>query len=386
MVARVFCLVVGLLSWVSAGLAEERPPTAQELEQRTPFQAAVANLRRIATPNGIEEMKQVRLGGVDQWITIRGRNRANPVLLVIHGGPGTPTMPLSWAYQSPWEDYFTVVNWDQRGAGKNWAVTDADALRPTMSLDRLVADASELTDRLRKDLGKERILVLGFSYGTIIGAKLAMSRPDALYAYAGVGQYFDNTEADVYKGALARSRAAGDTEAIAALNALSPYPRPDGSVDPRGLVEVRRWVKKYNGAWYGWPDLQLLYQLPILAPEYDAKDLTDWPIANGWFGMALTKELQTGRLLEQQGYRFRVPMLFMMGRHDLMTPYVTARRYYNRIEAPSKAFITFDDSAHFVMLEEPGRFLIALVDRLRPYAVVSTAARGKRSRPSGPRR
>jgi len=369
-------LSLALLCLLAAPLrAEERPPTPAELNGRAPFQQAVANLRRITTPNGIEETRKVKLGGVEQWITIRGRDRANPVLLVIHGGPGTPTMPLSWAYQDPWEDYFTVVNWDQRGAGKNWKDTDAEALAKTMSLDRLAADANELVDRLRAELHKPKILVLGFSYGTVIGAKLAIEHPQGIAAYIGVGQFFDGAERDVYAGALARARAAGDKEGIAALEAMAPYPKPDGSVQPQQLVEVRRWVKKYNGAWYGWPDLQLLYQLPILAPEYDNKDLTEWPIANSWFGMSLNKELTKGGSLGTLGYRFRVPVLFFMGRNDLMTPYATARRYFDRIEAPTKRFVTFENSAHFVMLEEPGRFFEALLSIARPLAIAKSGSK-----------
>lgn len=368
-------LVAALWALLSvAALAEERPPTAAEVADRRPFVEAIANLRRIQTPNGIEEMRKVRLGGVEQWITIRGRDRANPVLLVIHGGPGTPTMPLSWAYQGPWEDYFTVVNWEQRGAGKNWQTTNADELAKTMSIDRLVSDASELTDLLRRDLGKRKVIVLGFSFGSRIGTQLALQRPDAVAAYVGVGQMFDQAEREVFAGTLARAQAAGDTEALAGLAAIAPHPAPDGSVTPRGLVEVRRWAKKHNGGWYGWPDLQLLYQLPILSPEYDAKDLTGWPIANGWFGMSLNRELLKGGNLAAKGFDFKVPVIFLMGRNDLMTPYANAKTYFDRISAPHKKLVTFENSAHFVMLEEPGRFFLSLVNDVRPFAVEGTVS------------
>ena len=101
----------------------------------------IAEGRRIVTPEGIERLEQVDVGDGDrQWISIRGRNLANPVLLVIHGGPGTPTMPLAWAFQSPWEDFFTVVHWEQRGVGKNNATTDRAALLPTMTMACIVAD------------------------------------------------------------------------------------------------------------------------------------------------------------------------------------------------------------------------------------------------------
>ena len=93
----------------------------------------IAELQRIHTPEGIETLEAVEVDGTRQWISIRGLNRANPILLVVHGGPGSAMLATSWAYQKPWEDFFTVVNWDQRGVGKNWDPADTARLRPTMT-------------------------------------------------------------------------------------------------------------------------------------------------------------------------------------------------------------------------------------------------------------
>ena len=156
--------------------------------------------------------------------------------------------------------------------------------------------------------------------------------------------------------------------AIKGLEALAPYPNPDGTIDITKIIEVRKWVKAVGGGWYGWSDLELLYQLPVLSPEYDAKDLAGWPIGNSWFGMSLGKELKEGPQLERRGLAFKVPVFFFMGRHDLMTPYVTAQRYFGKLSAPGKTFVTFENASHFVMLEEPGRFLVELVGKVRPVA------------------
>lgn len=109
----------------------------------------IADLRRITTPNGIEALEEVEIDGTRQWVSIRARDRANPVLLMIHGGPGNATMPVSWAYQTPWEDFFTVVQWDQRGVGKNALSADHAALAPTLTVERSVADAEAVVAHLR---------------------------------------------------------------------------------------------------------------------------------------------------------------------------------------------------------------------------------------------
>lgn len=361
-------LLALLALWAAPALAVEGPPSDAQLSQRGAFTEIIGKLRSIHTPNGIDTLEQVEIGGVKQWISIRGRDKANPVLLVLHGGPGTPTLPLAWAYQNGWEDYFTVVNWEQRGAGKNWQSTDGEKLAPTMSLDRLVDDAAEVIGALRGKLGQRRVVVMGFSYGTWIGTALALKHPELISAYVGVGQVFDDAERDVYNGGLAEARAQHNEAAIKGLEALAPYPNPDGSVDITKIVAVRKWVKAVGGGWYGWSDLELLYQLPVLSPEYDAKDLAGWPIGNSWFGMSLGKELKEGPQLARRGLAFKVPVFFFMGRHDLMTPYVTAQRYFGKLSAPGKTFVTFENASHFVMLEEPGRFLIELVGKVRPVA------------------
>jgi pimeloyl-ACP methyl ester carboxylesterase len=86
----------------------------------------------------------VPIGGTTQWVSVRGKDRRSPVMVVIHGGPGTPTLPMAWAFQAPWEDFFTVVHHDQRGVGKNAVNADRNALTPTLTFDRLVADAEEV--------------------------------------------------------------------------------------------------------------------------------------------------------------------------------------------------------------------------------------------------
>ena len=108
------------------------------------------------TPNGVQETFEAVLGGARQVVNVRGADRGNPILIYIHGGPGAVEMPFGWAFQRPWEDFFTVVQWDQRGAGRSYPLNDPKTLTPTLTIDRYRDDTIELIELLRKKTGSER--------------------------------------------------------------------------------------------------------------------------------------------------------------------------------------------------------------------------------------
>src|SRR3954470_4094286 len=124
----------------------------------------------------IDERGYVPIGGIDQWVAIQGENRANPVILYLHGGPGEAQSPFLDTFK-PWQRDFTVVNWDQRGAGKTYE-KNGQAAMPAFNLDRVVEDAVELAEHARKKLGKRKLILVGQSAGSLLGLKVAQRRPD----------------------------------------------------------------------------------------------------------------------------------------------------------------------------------------------------------------
>jgi len=178
-----FCIAVSVCSGASAAVPEA--PVPRDRAQAT---AIVADMRRVVADNGIERLEKVRIGGIDQWVSIRGNDARNPVLLMLHGGPGWVAMPTSWYFQRGWEEYFTVVQWDQRGAGKTFASNNPAQLAPTMTRERMVADSLEMVAWLRHEFGKQKIFVLGHSWGSYLGLEVAKQRPQWLHAYIGMGQ------------------------------------------------------------------------------------------------------------------------------------------------------------------------------------------------------
>ena len=219
-------LVVTLLCLSSQAIAASPSPEPVPSPRQI-----IADARAIKNPNGIEELRQVELGRVKQWISVRGRDRRNPILLFIHGGPASTEMPVSWLYQSPWEDFFTVVQWDQRGAGKTSASNDAAAIMPTISVERMTQDGLELVAHLREHYGKRKIFVLGHSWGTVIGLNIARRQPGWLHAYIGMGQFIVGSENERlgYQFALGRAQRSNNAQAIAELTSIAPYPGPGGS-------------------------------------------------------------------------------------------------------------------------------------------------------------
>src|SRR5580658_5651757 len=182
--------------------------TAQTPENSA--RATIAETQAIA-PGGIDELKAVDIGGIKQWISVRGNNPANPILLFIHGGPGSPMMPESWIFQRPWEDFFTVVQWDQRGSGKTFS---ASGRQPdtSMTLEQMQADTEQLIDLLRQTYGKKKIFLMAHSFGSVIGLRVAQHRPDALYAYVGIGQVVNVVQNETvgYQQTLAQAEAVGN--------------------------------------------------------------------------------------------------------------------------------------------------------------------------------
>ncbi len=363
--------LLGMLSVRGTTLgAQEAAPANREIPSRDTITARLAELRRIHTPEGIEALEEAPIGGVTQWVSIRGRNRANPVLLFIHGGPGVPMMPMTWAYQAPWEDFFTVVQWDQRGVGKNARSADREALRPTLTNDRIIADAEEMAAWVRKRLGKDKVVIMGYSHGTTVGLALARRRPEWLHAYVGVGQAAGSGEEYLYKRVLELATQAKNEEALSELKALAPYPGPNRTVDD--ALRLRKWARRFNGGWYGKPNLDLFFSLADWAPEYTQSDVDALVPATQWFSRTLgtSPAPSDGAFKGAPGGEpanvFKVPIIMIMGRYDLHTPYEPARAFFETIEAPRKRFITLERSAHIPMLEEPGLFLLTLVQEVLP--------------------
>ncbi|MGH9645744.1 MAG: alpha/beta fold hydrolase, partial [Bryobacteraceae bacterium] len=170
----------------------------------------------IQTPSGIVEAGFQSIGGIEQWIQIRGENRDNPVLLFLHGGPSVSMLPFTYRSMRVWEKQFTIVHWDQRGAGRTYT-RNGGAVSAATGIDQLVADGLDVAEFARQRLQKRKIILVGESFGTVIGTEMARRRPDLFYAYVGTGQIVNmaKTQTVGYRLLKERIHAAGDVKTMA---------------------------------------------------------------------------------------------------------------------------------------------------------------------------
>jgi pimeloyl-ACP methyl ester carboxylesterase len=316
----------------------------------------------IRSATGIDEASYVPVGGIEQWVTIRGQNRDNPVLLFLHGGPGDVTNPWTFALFAPWQEQFTVVQWDQRGAGRTLRRA-GPSIAPTVTLDRIVQDGLELAEYLRKHLGKDRIIIVGHSFGSIVGVLMARARPDLFFAYVGTGQVADGPRNDyaAYDVLMRKARALGDQQALDELSYIGPPPHKS----PQGYDVQRKWANAFESA------DQFIYGtigLALVAPGNSVDDIND-----SFEGQQLSGERlvpQTASLTPKDlGLEFAIPMFVFQGADDFTTPTELARRYLDSIKAPRKAFVAIAGAGHFAVFTKSDQFLKELATRVRPLAL-----------------
>jgi pimeloyl-ACP methyl ester carboxylesterase len=314
-----------------------------------------ARALRITGPRGIVEHRYVKIGGVEQWIQIRGEDRDNPVLLVLHGGPGSPYAVFTPLIRS-WERRFTVVQWDRRGVGKTRG-RSGPAPAGTNTFEQLVDDSIEVIDFLRGHLGVERVTLLAGSMGSMIGVPLAVRRPDLLNALVLTDLYVDmhRNEAIGYEKALERVRAAGNTKAVAALEGIGGDP---------ARWELRAWLTKMDWTMKTDPVTpnavaKLLFPLAFTSPIYTLRDIKH--LLGGF--LATQKEMFDQYLnydAARSGHHFEIPVVILQGATDVLTITELAQEYHAVIDAPAKALALIEGASHFAAFTQPNRFLVEL--------------------------
>ena len=364
--SKVRNLVSLLAIFTVLGCAADEP--APKPFTRAQATSIVAVARKIVTPNGVERLEKVHIGGIEQWVSIRGADRRNPVLLLIHGGPGYVSMPMSWWFTRGWEEYFTVVQWDQRGAGKTFLLNDSMTIGPTMTLERMVTDAEEMTTWIRKELGKQKIFVMGHSWGSYLGLEIAKRHPTWLYAYIGVGQVTDGPESERrgWTFALDAARQAKNSEAVQQLESVAPYFASGHPSSLKDIYTQRKWVDFYGGVMAHRRSNSSESDAALLSPDY-----TDEEIRHIWDGNDFSESYLLAKLLSLDFtdiQELRCPLIVFAGRYDFDVNAQVAAKWFSKVKAPSKHFVWFENSAHLPMTEEPGKFLMSLVHYARPLA------------------
>jgi pimeloyl-ACP methyl ester carboxylesterase len=316
---------------------------------------------KIVSASGIDSLEKIKLGGVDQWILIRGWNRDNPVLLLMHGGPGFPCMPFAHV-AAELEKRFVVVHWDQRGAGKSYSPSIPAR---SMNMKQFVADMLELTDLLRVRFNQPRILLGAHSWGSMIAALAVAQAPERYSAYVAVSQAANAPESErlMYRWALDKAAEKGNEKAISELTHIGPPPYEQFADYDR----MTGWIARFSGEEHRPVSQWHFLRLALESPFYSWADLMRIPLGARFSFSRLWREAFYGTDLLKQAPRLDVPVFFFLGRHDhtATASAAMAERYFEALDAPrGKRLIWFEKSGHWPQLEEPENFREVLMDEL----------------------
>ncbi|MCR6658541.1 MAG: alpha/beta hydrolase [Asticcacaulis sp.] len=328
-------------------------------------QAPAGNICTSPTQS-VREEGFVEIGGIPQWVTIKGDSCANPVILMVHGGPGNPMSLFADKIYGGWEKNYTMVQWDQRGAGMTYGKTPPAEDTP-LTFEQIRDDGIELTRYLTQHLGKRKVILMGGSWSSIIAIHMIKAEPDLFTAYLGWSQmvsYRENPLA-TYSLLLDKARQAGDQDSVSKLEKLGPPPW----TDPRGFGIMRRVDRKYEAmatdpAPRDWWQPAPLYATPEAEANYTAGEDYSYLQFVGLKGDGMYSRVDLPAL----GTQFDVPIFLLQGEDDYLTLPAISRRYFDSLNAPQKAFISLPRTGH-----DPNQIMIdaqykVLQETIRPLA------------------
>lgn len=318
-----------------------------------------ASTSELAGERAVSALEGIELGGFEQTVLLRGQDRHNPVLLYLHGGPGFAHLPLARFYSEELERHFVVAHWDQRGAGASCEGTDWSQL----SLDRIVADTIELSEQLAGRFGGGgKIVLLGHSWGSVVGALAVQKRPDLYHAYIGLGQLVHGlrNEELSYEWVVGEAQRRGDTKAAAELAGIHPpYETNDD------LRVQRGWLNSYDGSIYATERANEALVPLLLGSEYTLGTRLRFFSCFMQSLDTLWGEVSKIDFLTDLS-RLDVPVYFFTGRHDWNTPFPLVEEWEASLEAPHVEIVWFENSGHMIPLENPEGFQRAVIEKVLP--------------------
>ncbi|WP_128548044.1 alpha/beta fold hydrolase [Larkinella soli] len=345
---RLLLAVLGIVAVFVAYIGLYSPGTTAPIEDE----------RGRPLPRSIARLQPVSINGTEQWLLMRGQDSTRPVLLFLHGGPGLPELSLLVGHEL--EKRFVVVNWEQRGAGKSY---DRAVFGPSFRVETFVEDAVQVSRWLSRHFRQPKIYLMAHSWGTFLGVLTVQKRPELFRAYFSISQIARQLEAEQisYDWVLAQARLHEDAGQVRKLltQGRPPYP-PDAWLDY--LMWQRELVADYHGGMYRGDFYPLFIRSLLLCREYTLRD----KVCYGFGAMETVRRLWPAVVdidLFRTAPALQVPYYLFQGVHDYQTPYPIARAYYYHLKAPKKELITFQNSAHSPIFEEPERFMQA-IDRI----------------------
>ncbi|HEV7332312.1 MAG TPA: alpha/beta hydrolase [Flavisolibacter sp.] len=304
-------------------------------------------------PNYINEERFIHINGIQQWVTIKG-DSTKPVVLFLHGGPGSPLSPYADALYGSWEKDYLLVQWDQRGSGRTYGANAPLELTPAylqsnpLTLEQMTTDGIELAQYLLAYLQKEKLVLFGSSWGSVLGVKMAQRRPELFYAYIGHSQVVHPAAADLfaYQEVFNQAQKTKDEASLRILQQIGKPPY-DTARNAGRFMRILKTYQQKNAlpAPASWFVLSSAYN-----NEKDSlhrRDGDDYSFVNyvGDKRLGVASLRSTINFLED-GLTFKIPVYFIQGEEDIQTPVWINKDYFNKINAPSKKFILLPKTEH----------------------------------------
>ncbi len=335
-----------------------------QLAAHTP---AILNADGKPLPGSIATLEKVILGGVDQWLIVRGQDVNKPILLFLSGGPGASEAARVLRFNRELEEHFVVVIWEQRGCGKSYPSFNPPS---DLTLEKYTSDVLELSEMLRSRFDERKIYLVGHSWGTIIGVRAVQQRPDLFHAYVGTAQMVDILETDqiIYDMVLDHSRKTGD-------NAFAQTLETQGRPPYMGKSPIKPYATLFGREYavYEAPNIKDedyrrngdILELMLKQSEYGWLDRAYYLLGLMNTFNAVYPQLQDMDF-RQDATQFELPVYLVLGRHDMNNPFQIPEEYFNRIAAPSKRLSFFENSGHGMIWEEAALFHSLMIDTVLP--------------------
>lgn len=292
----------------------------------------------------------VEIGGLQQCMILQTEDIKNPILLLLHGGPGSPEIAFTQKHPTGLEKLFTICWWEQRGSGRSY---NRRIPPETMTMEQMIADTIEVTHYLQKRFHKEKIYVMGHSWGSLLGVLTVQQAPELFHAYIGTGQVIcqDKSERLAYTYMLEQFRAAGNQKMVCKLE---KHPIDKGGTISMKYLAVRSdgMIKLGIGIMRQYTAMMDVVKIVLGYKGYTFLEKIKFPLG-GSFSMKYLWDDVMKTNFEKQVPKLDVPVYILQGKFDYQVSYALAKQYLQGLEAPIKGFYTFEQSAHSPYFEEP---------------------------------
>ncbi len=331
---------------------------------RAVWQHRIANAVKITSPNGIDEAKFIEVNGAKEWITIRGDNKDNPVILFLHGGPSEANSPFVELY-TPFEKDFVFVQWDQPGAGKTYI--KAGSHQPKLTIESMAADGIAVAEYLENELHKPKIILIGQDWGGVLGIRMIEQRPDLFAAFVGTGQIVGmaSTQDALYQYALSHATEAHDEKMLAALKQLGPPPY-------NTLEQYGQFQDCCRNPFWPLDDVAAINRMKgvlVVSPSLSIAEVYGWTKGLRTGEVELDTLLMTMEDLRKTDTAFSVPVFFIQGEDDNVTPTSLVADYVSKVQAPAKKLDIVPGAGHLVIWTHPDEFLNFLREDVRSASI-----------------